>query len=160
MQTISPEPERDAQAARVEPSKPAARGRGNGGFAVRTLWLFVILAVLAGGYAWYDQRRAVQAAFIVIVGLTAAAGVAGLGWWIRTAWRRYWLAAVGAAYLAVFITLRAASFHHVDSVLYNLPGIGMNANRALELSGILLIVWSAWRVARTEPRGSPRRKRP
>jgi uroporphyrin-3 C-methyltransferase len=58
MQTIPPEPERDLKAARAEPSKPAALARG--GFAVRTLWLFVILAVLAGGYAWYEQRRATQ----------------------------------------------------------------------------------------------------
>lgn len=60
MQTIPPEPERDLNAARAEPPKPAAPGRDRGGFAVRTLWLFVILAVLAGGYAWYEQRRATQ----------------------------------------------------------------------------------------------------
>jgi uroporphyrin-3 C-methyltransferase len=59
MQTIPPEPERDLQAARAEPPKPAAR-RGNGGFAVRTLWLVVILALLAGAYAWYEQRSATQ----------------------------------------------------------------------------------------------------
>jgi len=58
MQTISPEPERDLQAARAEPPNPAAR-RG-GGFALRALWLVVILALLAGGYAWYEQRSATQ----------------------------------------------------------------------------------------------------
>src|SRR6187551_3270712 len=58
MQTIPPEPDRDLEAARAEPSKAAAPARGS--FALRTLWLFVIIAVLAGGYAWYEQQRATQ----------------------------------------------------------------------------------------------------
>lgn len=107
----------------------------------------------AKSMGWYDQRRTVQSAFIAIVALIAITAVVGVAWWVRSAWRRYWLAAIGAAYLGVFIVLRAASFHHVDSVLYRLPGIGMYANRVLELTGILLISWTAWRVARSEPRG-------
>ena len=58
MQTIPPKPDRDLEAARAEPSKAAAPARGS--FALRTLWLVVILAVLAGGYAWYEQQRATQ----------------------------------------------------------------------------------------------------
>ena len=58
MQTIPPEPDRALEAARAEPSKAAAPARGS--FALRTLWLVVILAVLAGGYAWYEQQRATQ----------------------------------------------------------------------------------------------------
>lgn len=106
----------------------------------------------AKSMGWYDQRRTVQAAFIVLVGLIAVSAVVGIAWWIRSAFRRYWLAAVGGAYLASFIVLRAASFHHVDEVLYRIPGLGRNVNRVLELSGIVLIAFSAWRTLNAEPR--------
>ena len=97
---------------------------------------------------WYEQRRALQAMFIGAVALGAAASVGVVAWWIRGSLRRYGLAAIGAGYLAVFIVMRAASFHHIDSVLYHIPGLGMFVNRGLELLGIGSIAWGAWRAGR------------
>jgi hypothetical protein len=112
----------------------------------------------AKSMGWYDQRRAVQGVFIGAVALVAIGAVAGIGWWIRAAWRRYWLAAVGAAYLAFFIVLRAASFHHVDEFLYRTHSLGGNVNRLLEASGITLIALSAIITAVSEPRSARPRK--
>ena len=62
MQTTVPDSDRNASGApggAATPSPPPVRGSG-GGAGQRALWLVVVLALLAGGYAWYEQRRVTQ----------------------------------------------------------------------------------------------------
>lgn len=46
----------------TEESKPAPAAvvRRDAALGIRALWTLVVLAILAGGYAWYDQRRTTQ----------------------------------------------------------------------------------------------------
>lgn len=62
MQTTVPDSDRNVSGApggAATPSPPPVRGSG-GGAGQRALWLVVVLALLAGGYAWYEQRRVTQ----------------------------------------------------------------------------------------------------
>ena len=57
MQTTEADPERIPGAndgGGASPRLPAARPRGDG---VKALWVLFAIAILAGGYAWYDQWR-------------------------------------------------------------------------------------------------------
>lgn len=103
--------------------------------------------ILALEQGWYDNRRQVQEAFIFavpIVGLTALAAITVLVWKAPAA--TLW-ACAGAAGLLMFITIRAASFHHVDEMLgWRLAGLPLNW--VLEMGSLLVIGWNAHRRAR------------
>ena len=96
---------------------------------------------------WYGEHRRVQAAFIGVVALTAVLGAVGLGWSLRRRLRRLWPVVLGTALILGFVTIRAASFHHVDVVLGE-AAFGVTVNAALEVGGTLLIAWGAARTAR------------
>ncbi len=96
---------------------------------------------------WYESRRIVQGIFVVVMGLVGVAVVAGTYLYIRSAWKRYWIAFVGMIYIVTFVIIRAASFHHVD-VLLKVSFFGLHINHVLELSGIGFIGYAAWRAAR------------
>lgn len=110
------------------------------------------LRSLAMKDGWYEQRRVYQEIFIgccAWIGLmTALAGV----WIIQGRWRRYGLAFLGAIFLVTFIAIRAASFHHVDLILYRLPYVGILVNASLEMGGSILISAAAWRAWSARPR--------
>ncbi len=100
---------------------------------------------MAKQQGWYAQHRGVQLAFVIAVGVAAiSAGFATL-WWVRRVWRRYLIALIGAAYLGAFVVIRAASFHHVDTLLFK-SALGPAANRLLELGGIVTIAFAAWQT--------------
>jgi uroporphyrin-3 C-methyltransferase len=62
MQTTEPDPERIAGATDVGVASPRTSARnGHGGNGARTLWLVVVVAVIAGAYGWYDQWRTTAA---------------------------------------------------------------------------------------------------
>lgn len=52
--------EKHATASPTPPPASAQPGHSRSPFGLRALWAIVILAVLAGAYAWYDQRRVTQ----------------------------------------------------------------------------------------------------
>jgi hypothetical protein len=81
---------------------------------------------------------------MLFVGLAV---VGGTYYYIRTAWKRYWIAFLGLIYIITFVIIRAASFHHVD-VFLKVGLCGLHINHILELSGITLIGFAAWRAAR------------
>ena len=56
-------------------------------------------------------------------------------------------------YLCAFVIIRAASFHHIDTMLYHLPGVGYLVNTFLELGGNVIIGYAAWNAAQ-EPTSS------
>jgi len=93
---------------------------------------------LAMAQGWYEQRRAVQAVFIALLCAAALA----LLWAARRQWAALWgeyrLAFIGICLLALFIVVRAATFHHIDQVLrIDLGGARLSA--VLEIAGILVV---------------------
>jgi len=58
MQTSAPEPDRPASGTAGPATSAGPRPRLAPGY--RALWTIVLLAMLAGGYAWYDQQAVVQ----------------------------------------------------------------------------------------------------
>jgi len=106
---------------------------------------------LARSEGWYEYRRVVQAIFIVIFALGAVAAVAGAAWYMRDLFNRYRTAFIGIIYLCAFVIMRAASFHHMDVLLYGPKGDGFIVNTFLELGGICLIGYAAWKAATMKP---------
>ena len=90
---------------------------------------------LASAGGWYEQRHEVQQLFVIGIGLAGATAVTVLGWlsWPLSPGRAITLA--GLAFLASFVLIRAASFHHVDLFLSQ-TALGLRWNWILELSGI------------------------
>ncbi|HEV8608387.1 MAG TPA: hypothetical protein VGQ99_23845 [Tepidisphaeraceae bacterium] len=108
---------------------------------------------LSKSEGWYENRRAVQAIFVLLISLLGLATIAATYWYIHSAWRRYRLAFFGIVYLVTFVIIRATSFHHIDIFLQSTLG-GIYFNHILELGGILFIAYAAWRATRDLP--SPR----
>lgn len=93
---------------------------------------------------WYKQRRTFQREFIIALGIAAVAGVVGLRLMFRRSHRMIRVALTGFTLLVAFIVLRAASFHHFDVVL-RAPVLGVKLRHLLEVAGIGLVGWAAWR---------------
>lgn len=91
---------------------------------------------------WYEQRRAVQFHFVVIISflsLLISLSIAVLLW---RSLSKIWLALIGASVLLFFVAIRAASFHHVDLIISQEFGVA-KLNWVFELSGILMIFLNA-----------------
>ncbi|MGV3773512.1 MAG: hypothetical protein ACO1QB_11460, partial [Verrucomicrobiales bacterium] len=70
----------------------------------------------------------------------------------RTHAGRNSLALAGALFLTAFVLIRAASFHHVDAAL-KADFAGMRLNWILELTGIVLVAFGAWKRWKREKSG-------
>ncbi len=98
--------------------------------------------ILAMEQGWYGNRRQYQEAFIAavpIVGLTTLAAMGVLVWHAPapTLW-----ACAGVVGLAIFVVIRATSFHHVDQILgWHLGGLPLNW--VLEMGSLVVIGLSA-----------------
>ena len=97
----------------------------------------------------YENRRPIQAVFVVFLALLGAGAVGAGMYYMRDVWKRYRLAYSGIIYLGVFVVIRAASFHHIDTFLYHLPGVKYWVNTILELGGNVIIGYAAY-VAATQ----------
>ena len=89
----------------------------------------------------HDVRRPIQVAFIAGVALVAVVSVALCTWLVR---RWSWpcrIAVAGLGIQAAFVVVRAASFHHVDSLLRIRLG-SLKMNLLLESIGLFVILWS------------------
>jgi hypothetical protein len=106
---------------------------------------------MAKDEGWYENRRMVQAVFVVVIGVLGMITVAAAYLYIRSAWQRYRIAFLGIVFLVTFVIIRAASFHHIDVFLKSGPG-GLQFNHILELGGIILIGYAAWNATRQLPR--------
>ena len=108
----------------------------------KQLDLQILLTQIGKGIAieqgWYKNRRAVQAGFIIFIGLT---GVSTLIFMIKT-YRNINssvnIALTGCIILFSFILTRASSFHHMD-ILINMKLADIRVNEILELGGISII---------------------
>jgi hypothetical protein len=97
---------------------------------------------LALTQGWYARRHGVQLVFISAIAGTGLLVLAGM---LRMAWppsAGRALALCGLVFLAVFVLVRAASFHHVD-LLLNSAALGLRWNGILELGGIACVTLGA-----------------
>jgi len=81
--------------------------------------------------------------------------VAVAGWWLFRSvlslahgnLRQMRTVLLGTVFLLCFVTIRAASFHHLDRLLgVHLGGVKVNA--LLELGGIAFVIHGAWATSR------------
>lgn len=103
---------------------------------------------------WYQHRRMIQGLFIALLCAGAAGTLACFARLNRERWQHNRLAFVGVVYLLTFILIRAASFHHVDMILFHLPVGKAWINTLLEAGGQVLIGIAADKAARTGSRSS------
>lgn len=108
--------------------------------------LTVIARQNAKDYGWYENRRTFQAALIGVLILGGLAGGAWIAWYMRKHLKHFGWAAAGAVFLAVFVVVRAASFHNVDLLLKE-EALGIRFNAIMELSGIACIALNARKFA-------------
>jgi drug/metabolite transporter (DMT)-like permease len=88
-----------------------------------------------------------QAVFVVLLALVGAVAVGAGIYFMRDVWKRYRVAYIGIIYLGVFVVIRAASFHHIDTLLYHLPVMKYWVNTILELGGIGIVGYAAYTAA-------------
>jgi hypothetical protein len=101
--------------------------------------------VLAYYQGWYGERQTVQVWFIVGVAITCITTAIILLIWARKSPAPTWLALLGTAAVLAFVLIRAASFHHIDSLIGQRI-LGLTWNWVLEMGGIsLVLVASEWR---------------
>jgi hypothetical protein len=101
--------------------------------------------VLAYYQGWYGERQTVQVWFIVGVAITCITTAIILLIWARKSPAPTWLALLGTAAVLAFVSIRAASFHHIDSLIGQRI-LGLTWNWVLEMGGIsLVLVASEWR---------------
>ncbi len=91
---------------------------------------------------WYQQRQIVQTWFIKAILLASLSLLVFLVWYLRNTLRYNGLGILGLCLLAAFIAIRASSFHHVDTLI-NSTFLNLRINWIIELSGIMLIMFSA-----------------
>jgi hypothetical protein len=105
--------------------------------------------LLARYQGWYERRHDIQLKFILGVmafGVYLFAAVVALA---RGAFWRVWPMLVGTVFLICFVAIRAASFHHIDLLIHR-DWKGLKLNWVLELSGIGLVAYGAWRAGAGE----------
>jgi hypothetical protein len=108
------------------------------------------------GWDLYQERRGLQAGFILAIALVCAGSLALFLWAARRNLARRWPAIVGMLFILGFVVIRAASFHNVDALLAARLG-GVKWNWIFELSGIGVVGLTAFRIALARP---PRPTRP
>ena len=103
--------------------------------------------ILAHQEGWYERRRVVQFALIVAILLAGAYGLRTILLLARGSLRSMRAVLAGTLALVCFVVIRAASFHHVDTIL-GLRFAGLKANWILELGGIAFVGFGACEAAR------------
>lgn len=101
---------------------------------------------------WYEHRRVVQAAFVIVLAIAALPTGAFVVIVTRGMPASVRLASVGLGFIGVFIVIRAASFHHMD----NLLGRGwlvFNIGAVQELAGIAVVAIAATSALRSHALG-------
>ena len=99
---------------------------------------------------WYEDRRDVQRGFLAAVVLLGVTGVLCCGLVLRRTFARTGLAVLGLGFVCLFVVVRAASFHHVDTLLGGLV-LGLRISTLLEVTGPLMILAASVRAARRRP---------
>lgn len=106
--------------------------------------------LLARAQGWYEVRRVVQFAFIVLCVLVAGLMGLVLSMLLRRAPRATRVAMLGLMLIGAFVLVRASSFHHVDKML-DADWLGFELNWLLELGGISTVLLGCWLRRRHAP---------
>jgi hypothetical protein len=104
-----------------------------------------IARMLARSEGWYGDRRPVQLAFIGAVALIGLMTFRTVFLLARGELRALRTVLAGTVFIITFVTIRAASFHHIDRLLGRDIG-GFRMNWIVEVGGILFIIAGAWRA--------------
>lgn len=94
-----------------------------------------MLRGLAKSHGWYGERRRVQMLFIVMLGLLLPIIFFIFRTMLAQLWLRYRIIITGSVLLIIFIVVRAASFHHVQAILYT----NIGSIRLYQLIELLII---------------------
>lgn len=100
---------------------------------------------LAMEQGWYAERQIYQKGFIIGIGIVGLISMMTLVSMFYKVIQVHLFAIVGVCVLMVFVLIRALSFHNMDSFLSE-SFLGIKANWALELSGIILVYYNAKRL--------------
>lgn len=98
---------------------------------------------------WYEERQRYRAAFVAVMTVMGTLVLSSLFWQLRRSSSAVKLALLGLTVTFMFIVVRAASFHHLDSW----PGrrvLGTTWNRVFELAGIVIVATAATRYNRRD----------
>ncbi len=101
-------------------------------------WLTDVGRQMAMAQGWYEQRATVQTIFVVAVAVTGVMTLSVLLKLTRDLLPRHIVALVGLGVLAVFLVMRAASFHHLETAI-RFEILGMRLSWYLEMSGIVCV---------------------
>jgi hypothetical protein len=113
-------------------------------------WLTSTMRENAVAHGWYANRRIVQTAFIIFLGVGMLIAMLGLRMLLAKSWQLYKLTWVGILLLCTFILMRAASFHHFD-IFINTHFLGLRINVILEIGALILIITEALRPHGAQP---------
>lgn len=106
---------------------------------------------LALAQGWYEERRIVQVAMIVVLVIGSLTGIAIASRALRDRAATNAVALLGLGVLVTFVLIRAISFHQID-LLINVQLPGARVNFVIENAGIVLIAANAsWHLARGYP---------
>lgn len=94
---------------------------------------------------WYATRRPVQLAFIGAVALAGLATFRAVLLLAAGELRSLRAVLAGVVFIIVFVTIRAASFHHIDRLLGTDVG-GFRLNWIVEVGGLLFVIAGAVRA--------------
>jgi hypothetical protein len=98
--------------------------------------------VAAAWGGWYEQRRVVQLIFVGFVLAVAAGALVLLANAARSSPVSTWIALAGSVFVAAYVIMRAASFHHVDAWIGS-TFLGLRWNWILEMGGIAIVLLGA-----------------
>jgi hypothetical protein len=98
---------------------------------------------IALAQGWYEQRGAVQRGFVAGLAAVALAALALAAHALRDVWRTIAPALAGVALVLAYALLRAALFHVLRKGPY---APLLTLLWPLELAGIGLVAWGAWRT--------------
>lgn len=101
---------------------------------------------------WYENRRVFQLGFIVAMAVALPVAAHAVFRATRRLPRSSRLAGLGLVLIAVFVLIRAASFHHLDRLLAGRL-LHFKLNWLLELGGIAVVLVGATRRRRELNRG-------
>lgn len=106
---------------------------------------------VAQAQGWYEERRALQKEFIMMLLAAIVALLALALWLMRRHLRQNALAVLGLILVAGFVAIRAVSIHHFDSFLRG-QFQSIRYNTILENAGLVLIALNALFLLRKRPR--------
>jgi hypothetical protein len=95
--------------------------------------------LVARSQGWYSQRQLVQIAFIVVVAVICVIALIIIARWARKASAATFLALTSSIFCVGYVLVRAASFHHVDGIIYT-QVFGLRLNWIMEIGGIGIVL--------------------